>query len=335
MKSGVYIYGVIGTSSPQEFGNIDIGGQASRVVTLGFKDIAAVISESPFAVYNSLAKERTVKDLVSHQFVLEKVMRSFTILPLKFGTMVETADEVIEFLARGYALLSDELRQMEGKIELDIVARWELPKVMAAIYRDSPNIQSKQREFALKGNKVAVEEKVTLGQLVEQALETRKASSTQLILQTLKEEAAEVCLHEVASPEMFLNAAFLLEKEHEGAFNETVALLDQRLESAVNFRVVGPLPPYSFSTILLERIDPRRLEEARETLGLHGEITDKAVRDAYRHLAQKSHPDTSSERREGNALDFSLLHSAYRTLKNFVEHGSMRVEVYRWEKDLQ
>lgn len=332
MKSGIYIYGIIRTDSPQEFGNIDIGGQASEVVTLGFKDIAAVISESPFAVYHSLAKEKTIKDLVSHQFVLEKVMRSFTVLPVKFGTMVETAEEAIKFLEKGHALLSDELRQMEGKIELDVVARWELPKVMAAIYRDSPNIQRKQREFALKGNQVAVEEKVTLGQLVEQAVETRKASSTQLILQTLKEEAAEVCLHEVASHEMILNVAFLLEKEREEAFNETVALLDQRLESAVNFRVVGPLPPYSFSTILLERIEPRRLEEARETLGLHGEITDKAVRDAYRQLAQKSHPDTSSGE---STLDFSLLHSAYRTLKNIAEHGSMRVEVYRWEKDLQ
>jgi len=332
MKSGIYIYGIIKTSDHQDFGNIGIGDETSNVLTLGFKDIAAVVSESPFTVYDSLAKEKTVKDLVTHQFVLEKVMESFTVLPMKFGTMVETEDEVIKFLEKGYALLSDELLKMEGKIELDVVARWELPKTLAAIYRDNPHIQSKQREFALKGSTVAVEEKVTLGQLVAELLQTKKASSTQLILQTLKVEALDVCLHDVANDEMILNAAFLLEKQNEESFNETVTLLDQRLENSVNFRVVGPLPSYSFSTILLERIDPGSFEEAKKTLGLYGEITEKTVRDAYRQLAQISHPDAGSGE---NAPDFSRLHSAYRTLKNFVAHGLMRVEVYHWEKDFQ
>lgn len=330
MKNGIYIYGIIKTSDPQEFGATGIGDQPTNIATLAFKDIAAVVSESPFAIYDSLAKEKTVKDLVTHQFVLEKVMASFTVLPVKFGTMVESAGEAINFLEKGYTLLSDELRKMEGKLELDVVAQWELPKVMAAIYRDSPHIQSKQREFALQGSQVAVEERVTLGQMVEQALKTRKASSTQLILQTLKEEAVDLCLHEVANDEMILNAAFLLEKQHEELFNDAVTLVDQGLENTVNFRVVGPLPPYSFATILLERIDPGSVEEARETLGLHGEITGKTVRDAYRQLAQKSHPDTGGGT---DIQDFSRLHVAYRRLKNVVEHGMTRVEVYRWEKD--
>ena len=332
MQCGIYIYGIIKTNDSREFGNIGIGEQASNVLTLGFKDIAAVVSESPLTAYDSLAKEKTVRDLVTHQFVLEKVMASFTVLPVKFGTMADTRDEVMQFLENGYALLSDELRKMEGKIELDVVAQWELPKVMAAIYRDSPHIQSKQREFALKGVKVAVEEKVTLGQLVAELLQTKKASSTQLILQTLKEEALDLCLHEVANDEMILNAAFLLEKKNEESFNKVVNVLDQHLENTVNFRVVGPLPLYSFSTILLERIDPGRLEEAKKTLGLNGEITDKTLRDAYYRLAQRCHPDKSSAE---DSLNFHLITSAYRTLKNFIENGLLHVEVYRWEKDFK
>ena len=205
-----------------------------------------------------------------------------------------------------------------------------MPKVMAAIYRDSPHIQRKQREFAQKGSQVAVGEKVTLGQLVAERIQARKAGSTQLILQALKEESVDLCLHDVVSDEMILNTAFLLEKKREESFFEAVTLLDQKLENAVNFRVVGPLPPYSFATILLESIDPGSVEAARKTLGLHGELTEKAVRDAYRQLAQKSHPDTGGS---ADIQDFSRLHVAYKTLKNVVEHGMTRVEVYRWEKD--
>ena len=112
MKNGIYIYGIIKTSNSQEFGAIGIGDQPTSVATLAFKDIAAVISESPFTTYDSLAKEKTVKDLVAHQFVLEKVMASFTVLPVKFGPMVESADQAINFLEK--RLCSAERRTVQN-----------------------------------------------------------------------------------------------------------------------------------------------------------------------------------------------------------------------------
>ena len=79
-------------------------------------------------------------------------------------------------------------------------------------------------------------------------------------------------------------------------------------------------------------MDSGRLEEAKKTLGLHGEITDKTVRDTYHQLAQDYHPDKGSG---GDPLKFHLITSAYRTLKTFVENGLMHVEVYRWEQELR
>jgi Gas vesicle synthesis protein GvpL/GvpF/DnaJ domain len=329
----VYIYGIIKTSGPQEFGEIGIGNEAaSNVRTIGFKDLAAVVSNSPLMAYDSLAKEKVVKDLVTHQFVIEKVMQSFTILPVKFGTMVETEDEVIKFLEKGYVLLSNELGKREGKIELDVVAWWELPKILAAISRRNSQVQELQQKLALKGEKVSIEDKVMLGQCIEQALKAEKASYHQLILQTLQQETEDVCLHDLANDEMIFNAAFLLEKKNDEVFNKAVNSLDQKLENTVNFRVVGPLPPYSFSTIILEKIDQHRVEEAKKTLGLKGEITDKTVRDAYHQLAQKYHPDKSSGE---DSINFQRITSAYRTLKNFIENGLLHVEVYQWKKDVQ
>ena len=353
MKNGIYIYGIIKTSDPQEFGEIGIGSEAPhalpldsadaqrsrasgvaespfKVRTLGFKNLAAVVSRSSLMAYDSLAKEKIIKDLVTHQFVIEKVMQSFTIIPVKFGTMVETADEAIQFLEKGYALLSNALHQVEEKIELDVVAGWELPKILAALFRDNDQIQKKQNEIALQAANTSLEDKVALGKLIEQALQTKKAGCHQLILQTLKQEALDARLHEPADDEMIFNAAFLLEKKREEFFHQVVNSLDQKLEKTVNFRVVGPLPAYSFSTILLEKIDPPRLAEAQKILTLNGELTDKTIRDAYHRLAQKYHPDKSSAE---NAPKFHLIHAAYRTLKNYVENGSLHVEVYQWEKD--
>lgn len=333
MKNSIYVYGIIKTSDAQGFGAIGIGDQAaSNVLTIGFKDLAAVISCSPLMTYDSLAKEKVVKDLVIHQSVIEKVMKRFTILPVKFGTMVETEDEVIKFLEKGYVLLSNELDKMEGKIELDLVAWWDTPKIVATISQHNHEIQEKQQELALKGDKVSIEDKVKLGICIEKALKAEKMRAHRLILQALQQETEDVCPHDLASNEMIFNAAFLLEKKNEELFHTVVHHLDHQLESNVNFRVVGPLPPYSFSTIVFNKIDPESIEEAKKTLGLTGAISDKTVRDAYHECAKKYHPDKNSEEDSGQ---FQLIHSAYKILNNFLENGLIHTEVYRWKKDAQ
>ena len=330
-KNGIYIYGIIQASGPQAFGKIGIGDNGSDIQAICFKDIAAVGSESPFIVYDTLAKEKIIKDLVTHQFVIEKVMENCTILPVKFGTMVETEDEVVEFLEQGYAVLSDTLRKMSGKIELDVVASWELSKALAAVCHNSREIQEQQENIAKKIT-VEIEDKVALGKLIDQELKDQKESYRQRILQTFEKESTGVCLHDVVNDEMIFNAAFLLDKQKEEVFNKAVYDLDQQLEGAINFRVVGPLPPYSFATTLFEKIDPYKLEEAKKIFGFNDTMTSRTLRDTYRQLAQKYHPDSSSS---GDSQQFHLIHSAYRTLKNFLESGLIRVEVYQWEKDFQ
>jgi len=332
MKNGIYICGIIKTSSPQEFGKIGIGDtEASDVQTIGWKDIAAVVCDSPLTVYDSLTKDKVVKDLATHQFIIEKVMERFTIVPVKFGTMVETAEEVMQFLENGYALLSHELEKIAGKIELDVVAWWDLPKMLAALSRRNSQIQETQQKLARKSGPVSIEEKVVLGQLIEQALETEKTRYQELILHTLERDVLDICSHQLADNEMIFNAAFLLEKREEEAFHALVHSLDQQLESTVNFRVVGPLPPYSFSTVLLEKVDPASVEEAKKTLGLTGDITDKALRNAYHQLAQQHHPDKNHG---GDYQKFQQLHSAYKTLKGFIENGLMHTKVYQWQKEV-
>lgn len=328
MKNGIYVYGVIKTSDPKKFGEIGIGDKSSQVLTIGFKDLAAVVSNSPFMVYDSLTKEKTIKDLVTHQFVIEKVMADFTIIPLKFGTMVENTDEVTKLLEKGYFVLRNALRKIEGKIELDIVASWKLPKILSVIYAHNRRVQKKQQEIALKGDKVTLDEKMALGKLIEQALNSRKAKNRRLILQTLKKSAVEICSHDLTGDEMIFNAAFLIKASERKKFYKTVDKLDQRFEDTLNFRLVGPLPPYSFSTILFKRISPKEVEKAKKTLGLNGEITDKTVNHAYRQLAQIHHPDKNDSQGQ---LKFDLINSAYRVLKDFTKRGFFDVDIYHWE----
>jgi hypothetical protein len=334
MKQGIYVYGIIKTREPQDFGEIGIGDDgASSVLTVGVQDIAAVVSHSPLTAYDSLSRERVVKDLATHQLVIESAMQRFTVLPVKFGTMVETEDDVLPFLENGAHLLHNELNKVQGKIELDVVAWWDLQKILTAIARQNEQIQAKQQEIAMKGDQVSAQDKLALGQLIAQALKAEEARYQQVILQTLKQEAVDVCMHEVTGDKMIFNSAFLLEKSKEPSFDAAMHSLDQRLESTVNFRVVGPLPPYSFSTIVFKKLDPESIEAAKKTLGLTGDFTEKTLRDAYHQLAQKYHPDKTGE--EDSAEEFQQIHDAYNILKDLIEHRLIHVEVYRWQEEMQ
>ena len=325
---GKYLYGVIKSGQPQSFGRIGIGNSPSEVRTVCVKNLAAVVSDSPWKIYTSLAKEETIKDLVTHQFVIEKVMENFTVIPVKFGTMMETEDELIKFLDKGYFLLRNQLAKLQDKIELDLVATWQLPEALAAIYRLNRSIKRKQEEITVKGEKASVEDKIALGKAVEQALGSEKARSNKLILQTLKKLAQSFCLHDLLDENMIFNAAFLIEKKDKESFDQAVSLLDQKFEDALRFRLVGPLPPYSFSTVVIENINPKEVEEARKTLGLNQEVTNKTVYGAYRQLAKQFHPDKNTN---GDQLSFQFINLAYRKLRDYLEKGFLHVDIYRWE----
>lgn len=333
MQNSIYVYGIIKTSGPQEFGSIGIGNDAaSHVWSIGFKDIAVVVSQSPWMLYDSLSKEKVIKDLAIHERVVERVMSRFPILPVKFGTMVETEDQLAEFLEKGYALLKNELEKTEGKIELDVVASWDAPAIIAILFRQDEQLREMQQKVALQGEPVNLEDKVMLGQFIEQALKKEKTKYQQLILQELKKETIDICLHDLANEEMIFNAAFFLEKKSQEAFDTTIHALDQKLENMVYFRIVGPLPPYSFSTILLKRIDQGEIEEAKKTLGLTGKITDVSLRDAYYRLAKEYHPDKTGEE---TSMEFQAIQGAHRILRNFLENGLVYVEIYRWKEDVR
>ncbi|EFH81425.1 GvpL/GvpF family gas vesicle protein [Ktedonobacter racemifer] len=286
MKDGLYVYGIIKEAGPQEFGEIGIGNNAhARVFALGHQGLAAIVSHSPWRVYESLSREEVIKDLAIHQLVTEKVMQRFTIAPVKFGTLLESEDEVRAFLTNDANLLAGLLDEIAGKIELDLVAWWELAKIIATLPGRNVEVREQQRKLALKGENVSLEDKILLGQCIERALKEEKEKCLQVITQTLGKVVLDTSLHDLANDEMIINAGFLLEKSKEELFHATVEALDQTLEGNINFRIVGPLPLYSFSTIVFHKIDVAEVEDARKELGISGELTEQAVRNAYRQRA--------------------------------------------------
>ncbi len=126
---------------------------------------------------------------------------------------------------------------------------------------------------------------------MKELLDRRREDYQRRMLESLRGTALDVQPNALVADEMVLNVAFLIEREREGKFDQQVRELDQALHDEINFRVIGPLPPYSFATVEVARPSAEKIEEARRLLGLGAAASEAEVKQAYRRLAAETHPD--------------------------------------------
>ena len=263
-KAGKYIYGVI-NSNTEEFFDLDeivtfeyiypfssptdavnSSETSNRAYSISFQDIAAVVKDSEIVDYNHMPKDTLARLLVSHQQLIEKVMTKHTIIPMRLGTFVQSNEEVKEILARGYRTIKDILGRAKDTIEIDIVAT--LSDFNSFLQEISEQKEIKQLKQSLLGKKggVTVDDQMKVGVLVRKHLDKKKEMFADQIQTALGQVAQDSKVHDLMDDKMVLNTAFLIEQNRQREFEQKVDQLNDEFEEKLNFRCVGPLPPYSF-----------------------------------------------------------------------------------------
>src|SRR3954453_7259781 len=107
---GKYVYCIIRNDRSREFGEIGIGSGA-RVYTVSHKDLAAVVSDTPIVIYDP-----TRENVLAHEFVNETVMREFTLIPMSFGTVFRSENDVLALLKSTYQAFTAGLEKMQAKM---------------------------------------------------------------------------------------------------------------------------------------------------------------------------------------------------------------------------
>lgn len=320
---GKYLYGII--SALAENPNVSSDG----LTTVVYKGLAAVVAEKEVRDYHKLPKEETVRELISHQQMIEKIMEQSPILPVKFGTILKDEEKVTSALEKGYFFLRNTLRKMEDKIELELVCFWNEQKAAQLAFQKSKRIRNYYTSEVARRDPSdgGMEAKVAVGKLVAGYLASKKEKISLQILKTLKKEAVESYSHALADVNMLLSQAFLVEKKRQEAFNNALNKLDSQFADLLNFRLVGPLPPYSFATVVVDVLDKEEVEKAKKVLKVDGKASSGEIKKAYNKLASTLHPDHG-----GNPIEFEMITKSYKLLKEFAEHGQVGIQLYRWEE---
>jgi hypothetical protein len=245
-EGGKYVYCIIRSDRQREFGAIGIGG-GQRVYTVAFHDLAAVVSDTPIVIYDP-----TRENVLAHEFVNETVMKEHTVIPMSFGTVFRSEDDVSELLRSTYQAFSDVLQKMQDKIEFGLKVLWDREKVIANLERENDEIRRLKDEISRHTASSTYFARMQLGRLIDSALEEVGQRYVNDIHDQIKPVAVASRSNKPIGDRMILNAAFLVDRAQEQAFDEKVKDTSRKYEELLTFKYSGPWPPYNFVNIKLK-----------------------------------------------------------------------------------
>ena len=312
--STMYVYCIAPSGLQPTFGPIGLGLPRGEVVTVQYRDLAAIVSEVQEFDLSGLSPESIFQYLGMHQTVVEQVMKKTdTVLPVKFGTVAADRQEVLEILAAGYEELSACLQRVEGLIELDLIVTYSnMEKILAGIAREPEIARARTEAEKLPSGRLE-KARIELGLLVMKSLSRRREQLADEISAGVAPVVGDIAFNDRKDDAMVLNAGLLLRKEDEPELHERIADLDEQFGGGLHFKCVGPLPPYSFSTVEIEKVGRADIESARRDLDLADRASLKEIGEAHRERARQLHPDRNRDV-PGVAARFQALGRSYRLL---------------------
>ncbi len=203
------------------------------------------MSDTPLGVLDP-----TRDNVLAHQRVNETVMRDYTVLPMSFGTVFKTRDDVTAFLRSAYRAFSDVLDKMENKLEFGLKVLWDREAVIREIEKEDEDIHRLKNEIAAqKGSTYFA--RMQYGRLIDGALQSKSERYVGEIFDRLRDVSVAARSNKPIGDRMILNAAFLVTRDREDEFDARVKALGAAHDK-LTFKYTGPWPPYNFVNIRLK-----------------------------------------------------------------------------------
>lgn len=244
-EDGRYIYCIVDWEENKpsgNFGNIGIGENA--VFTIGYKNIAAVVSVIPFK-----KMESNLNDIVAHQRVVEAACETHTVLPVRFGVILKDEEGIKKLLTSSYKDYLSKISELRGKDELGIrvlLNKSSLKKIEAQAEL-SEEIQKIKQEISLSKPGTSYFLKLRLQDAVKNETLMMIDKMVGEINNSLAQIAVDKRLLKNDVSEIVLNAAYLVDRNRTHEFDAKVRELRERFERVgMTIHRSGPWAPYSF-----------------------------------------------------------------------------------------
>jgi hypothetical protein len=241
-KQGYYVYGVVPSDVDTEPDARGVGDPPGEVTTIKHGDVAALVST--VALDNSLG---TPEDLAAHAALLDGAAAEAPVLPIKFGAVLGSENDVAEeLLAAHHDEFAAALRELEGKAEYIVRARYRHEAILKEILGENPELDRLRETIRDRPEDATRNERISLGEAITNAISAKRDADTESVRRALDDLGFMTVVREPTHDEDAVHVACLAETERESELEDAVGRLAAEWRDRVEIRLLGPLAAYDF-----------------------------------------------------------------------------------------
>ncbi len=249
--TGLYVYGIVQADrtghvplDPASLGT-GIGGAAISYLAAGSLVALTSPADAPEVT-------KTRRNMIAHTKILERAIATTDVLPLRFGTVAPDAPTLTRCIGANAREFHAALAGIGGHVELGVKASWRQGVIFSEIIVSDSEIRRLRDRLQQRSANEAYYERIELGRRVEAMLAERRQAETAAIVAELGPLAARQAELRTQDDELVFNRAFLVRRENEAAFDAQLQAVSERHAGRMEFRYIGPVPPYNFVSLQVE-----------------------------------------------------------------------------------
>lgn len=236
----LYVYGVVPSAERTALSVMGVDG--SEVEAIEHGDFAALTSRVRGDAL------RAPRELRAHWRVLQEACETTTVLPVRFGTVLEDEHAVRDrLLEANSAHLQQLLAHLRGCVQMIVKGLYAEAPLLREVVAGSPALSRLAARVRNMPQNAAYYDRIRLGESIAAAVARRRAADEQHALAALGPAAVAGRAEEAPGTLDAFNLALLVKRTRERELSRLVGDLAEAVGGTIEIRYVGPLPPYSFA----------------------------------------------------------------------------------------
>lgn len=242
---GRYIYAVVTHSADQP---LNFKGLDDRpIYTIAHRGMAAVVSDLES---DRIRPQR--RNLAAHRAVLSGLMAvEEAVLPMRFGTIAATANEIKSLLASNRETFASQLKQIAGKLEMGVRVVWDVPNIFEYFVDAHPELKEARDRLFGGSNQPSQNDRIELGRMFERLHEADLSAHCATVEEELAPLCAAIKRGALRDDRDIMNLACLVGKDRRAEFEQGVFRAATHFDNNFAFDYNGPWPPHSFAEITI------------------------------------------------------------------------------------
>jgi hypothetical protein len=225
------------------------GISGANLYAVSIDEISAVVSDIKRADF--IADK---KNAIEYAGVIENMAQQFTLLPMRFGSIMNSTEIISNMLEKNYSGFQKNLQKVENKSEFGLKIFCDTGKLKAELNLKSEETSETSQNPVIENKNSVFKEYINQKLKAHRLEETLLGYIDSVIAEFngfLIELNAEKKIKKMTTATTIIDAVFLIEKDKKAELVRAIEDMQGKY-SELNFILTGPWPPYSFVDVTLK-----------------------------------------------------------------------------------